>query len=939
MMLQNRIQVILFLFLIQIPMGQAQYYFGRNKIQYNQFEWQVLRTEHFDIYYYPEMESLAEIGAAHAESSYSHLQDKFNHEILRRIPLIFYSSHFHFEETNTLPYLIPQGLGGFFEFLKGRVVVPSDGSISRFKHTIRHELVHVFMRGYVSQITRDHPTNRYSIVPLWFTEGLAEYWSEGWSAEAEMIIRDGILNNRLVPIDKLGYIAGTFLMYKEGQAVLRHIAETYGEDKILRIMDNVWKGRSFSEVLRITLGKDAKTLSEEWIYTLKKSKYPLLADQDMPRMVSLRVTDKGYNTQSAFYQNDTLSTVVFMANRDGYSSIYQKPLADFKTHKPEILIRGERSADWESFHLQKSRIDVHPNGLLVFVAKSGAQDVLYIYSIPDRKILHKLDDPNLVSLFSPAWSPVGEWIAFAGLDHSGKRDLYRIRISDGYTEQLTNDHFDDMDPDWSPDGEWLVFSSDRTESGQNGSSNLFLYHLESHAIRYLTTGPFEDTSPAWSPDGRFIAFSSDRNDVPNLWVANPETETALSSDSLQLLIQVTAFATGAFYPAWTDSSGLLFTAFENFGFQIRHIDDIPSRIQDVIPSKLNEPDTRSGPWAFSRISGRMQTEKVKYKRHFSLDFAQSQVVQDPIYGTSGGGQLAISDLLGNEKYYFLIYNNARTRSEFWNGFNLSATRVDLSHRINYAVGLYRLAGLYFNYYEGFFTETRHGGMASLSYPLNKFQRIETSVNIRNSFKEWYGTEERRKALLVSNFVSYTHDNSLWGPTGPLDGSRYKITLGNTVDIQHSNVNFTTVIVDLRKYYRIGYRMCYAVRMWGEFNQGRESLPFFMGGSWDLRGYKLWSLWGPKLVLLSNEFRFPLLDQFYLGFPFGGVGFNSIRGALFVDAGNVWEDQLTRLLGSFGFGIRLGLGGYLVLRYDVGKRTDFQSIDPSTFRQFFFGVDF
>lgn len=914
----------------------AQYYFGRNKIQYNRFEWQVLKTEHFDIYYYPEMESLAEIGAAYAESSYAFLQDKFNHVVLRRIPLIFYSSHFHFEETNTLPYLIPQGLGGFFEFLKGRVVVPSDGSIARFKHTIRHELVHVFQRSYVSQIARDHPVNRYGIIPLWFTEGLAEYWSEGWSAEAEMILRDGVLNNSLVPIDRMHYIYGTYLMYKEGQAVLNYIAETYGEDKILRLMDNAWKGESFSDVLRLTLGKDTKALSEEWVYSLKKSRYPLLAEQDLPRMVSLRVTHKGFNTQSAFYRQDTLRTVVFMANRDGYTSLYTKPLADYKTHEPEILIRGEKSARWESFHLQKSRIDVHPNGHLAFVARSGAQDVLYIYSIPDRKILQKISRPDLVSLFSPAWSPDGAWIALAGLDPSGRRDLYRIRIADGTAEQLTHDYFDDMDPDWSPDGERLVFSSDRADSGKQGNTNLFLYDLRTHAIRFLTTGPYKDTSPAWSPDGRFIAFSSDRNDVPNLWVVRSQFGNPTSSTVLK---QVTRFATGAFYPAWTDSCGLLMTAFENFGFQIRHVDDVPSRIKQEATVTLQVPDTRSGPWAFQRIGGRMDTEKLKYKRRFSLDFAQSQVVQDPIYGTSGGGQLAISDLLGNEKYYFLIYNNARTRSEFWNGFNLAATRVDMSSRINYALGLYRLAGLYFNYYEGFFSETRYGGLASLSYPFNRFQRIETSVNIRKSSKEWYGTEERRKALLVSNFVSWTHDNSLWGPTGPLDGSRYKVTLGNTVDIQHSNVNFTTVIVDLRKYFRIGFRMCHAIRLWGEFNQGREPLPFYMGGSWDLRGYKLWSLWGPKLALLSNEFRFPLLDQFYLGFPFGGIGFSSIRGALFVDAGNVWEDQLTRLRGSFGFGIRFRLGGYLVLRYDIGKRTDFRSIEPRTFRQFFFGWDF
>jgi outer membrane protein assembly factor BamA len=113
----------------------------------------------------------------------------------------------------------------------------------------------------------------------------------------------------------------------------------------------------------------------------------------------------------------------------------------------------------------------------------------------------------------------------------------------------------------------------------------------------------------------------------------------------------------------------------------------------------------------------------------------------------------------------------------------------------------------------------------------------------------------------------------------------------------------------------------------------------MGGSWDLRGYNLWSLWGTKLFLVSNELRFPFIDQLYLGFPFGGIGFSSIRGALFVDAGNVWDDDFGDMKGSLGFGIRFRLGGYLVLRLDVGRTTNFKEIYPETFTQFFFGWDF
>ena len=134
------------IFLIISCSADAQlYYFGRNKVQYQGFEWKVLRTEHFNIYYYGEFEEIAEIGASYAEDAYDELKVKFDNLITRPIPLIFYNTSLHFQQTNTTPGLVPDAVGGFFEFLKGRVVIPYTGSIHDFKHVIRHELVHVFM--------------------------------------------------------------------------------------------------------------------------------------------------------------------------------------------------------------------------------------------------------------------------------------------------------------------------------------------------------------------------------------------------------------------------------------------------------------------------------------------------------------------------------------------------------------------------------------------------------------------------------------------------------------------------------------------------------------------------------------------------------------------------------------------------------------------------
>jgi outer membrane protein assembly factor BamA len=199
----------------------------------------------------------------------------------------------------------------------------------------------------------------------------------------------------------------------------------------------------------------------------------------------------------------------------------------------------------------------------------------------------------------------------------------------------------------------------------------------------------------------------------------------------------------------------------------------------------------------------------------------------------------------------------------------------------------------------------------------------------------------RKALLLSNSVSYTHDNSLWGPSGPLDGWRLKLTLAFTSDIQYSNVNYASVIFDLRKYFRLSQRTAFASRFWLFYNDGKEARRFVMGGSWDLRGWPRWSLRGQKLWLITHELRFPFLDRLDLRFPIVGLSFLAFRGALFFDAGSAWDEQYYQTYGSLGGGLRLNLFGVLVLRYDLGKRieNDFTSLQSDLFHQFYFGWDF
>jgi outer membrane protein assembly factor BamA len=260
-----------------------------------------------------------------------------------------------------------------------------------------------------------------------------------------------------------------------------------------------------------------------------------------------------------------------------------------------------------------------------------------------------------------------------------------------------------------------------------------------------------------------------------------------------------------------------------------------------------------------------------------------------------------------------------------------------------AYGIFRFTGRRYDLTDPdlYFYERLFGGYLTVSYPLTQFQRVEVSMSLANSKKDLDYEFDTRQSLLVSNSLTFVHDNSLWGPTGPLDGSRLGLTVAYTTDIEYSNTNYYTLIFDLRKYLRLGLRSAYASRYWLFYNDGTYPRRFFMGGSWDLRGYPLWSIRGQKLWLTSHELRFPFIDQLAIRFPIAGLAFFSIRGALFFDAGGAWDRTYVETLGAVGAGLRVNLGGALALRYDVGKRIEnnFNNFQTGLFYQFFFGWDF
>src|SRR5690349_1253816 len=98
--------------------------FGKNKVQYTEFEWFYIQSAHFDVYFSQGGEYIADFTADVAESSYISISKSFRYQITQRIPIVVYNSHNDFQQTNVVNEYLEEGIGGVTELFKNRVVLP-----------------------------------------------------------------------------------------------------------------------------------------------------------------------------------------------------------------------------------------------------------------------------------------------------------------------------------------------------------------------------------------------------------------------------------------------------------------------------------------------------------------------------------------------------------------------------------------------------------------------------------------------------------------------------------------------------------------------------------------------------------------------------------------------------------------------------------------------
>lgn len=785
--LNTLLYAIFILITLSLKNSMAQE-FGQNKMQYEDFKFRILQTKHFDIYYYPEEEHAVKIAAKMAERWYSRLSGIFGYDLSSRQPLIVYASHPQFQQTNTTSGDIGEGVGGFTEPFKRRIVIPLAGPLAETDHVIGHELVHAFQYDSTGHKGGEQAFRSQGLenLPLWFIEGMAEYFSLGYKdPNTAMWMRDAVKNQKVLPsIDKLA--DPNYFPYRYGQALLAYIGGRWGDKKITELLFASGRKGNLQSAISRELGMGADTLSRQWhadTYAAYSgfSQFKKSSVDYGQLLISEKEDGAKYNIGPVISPDG--KNIIFFSEKDLFS--IDLFLADANSGKiKKTVLKTAFDPHFESLQFINSAGTWDPEGnRIAFAIITKGRPALSILDIKKDKVIREIPFKNMGEILNPAWSPDGRYIVFSAMV-GGLSDLFMYDLNENKLIQLTDDAYTDIQPAWSPDGTKIAFVTDRFTTDLNnldiGSYQLALYDVSGKTIQTIECfDKGKNTSPQWSIDGTNLYFISDQSGITNIYRYDFNSKEIRQLTDLYTGISgITSISPALSVSAKSDR--MVYSVYENSSYNIYTIDSlaalqgkiVPRRVMDIAPytmvgDNILQTDPALLPPVIRKDKeltyilnnpdlGLANADSVKFKNYkskFSLDYLGQPYLMGGInpFGAYLGGGISMywSDMLGNHN--LLTAAQIQYDKDFATDITAVLGYQNNKHRLNWGIILEQIPYILNQYTSGYgvldstlvyaeqqyrLEELNRGLNGYVSYPFSRTMRMEFSSGINHiSFEQ------------------------------------------------------------------------------------------------------------------------------------------------------------------------------------------------------------
>jgi len=898
-------------------------YHGKNQVRYDNFEWWTYETDHFTIYYYPEIEPHLERMAGYAESAYQHVSSELKYDLAHKVPLILFQTSSEFQQQNVIPGAAQEGVGAFAEPMRMRIVMPMDEPPDLLYRLIVHELTHQFEFDMIpmSLVRRN--------VPLWVNEGLSDYMTGVWRAMDLMQVRDAAITDIVPKMTKLeGYSElGGRMVYNLGHAVFEFIESKWGKEGLRQYLFALRKAvigggeEAYEEAFKIT-PEDFDQQFDKYL----KDRFKPFRDKERPADYGRNLAPDPEKTsfRSAYSvepspsgdmlavatgnRSDREMDIVLVSAKDG-SKLKNLTEGFDQDHGFEFIVTpGGRwsTVPWMSFD--------STGDFLAFFVRAEKSRSLIVQNVLTRDIERRIDMRTVDDPESPDISPDGRKVAFAALQ-GGTGDIFVVDLQTQEVTNVTKDRFADSAPTWSPDGRSLIYLARISQS-----EKLFRLDLETGRKTQLTFGTHDDATAKFL-DADTLVFPSTATDptqpidpevarngnIYNIWTLSLKTgELRQYTDAVGGNLYAVVMKDGL------TANKIGFISYYKADYEL-HTLDRRDPIVTAASSDFGEPgaliDDFQAPLAHTLIA-----EKKRKKGPFEKLFMDGR---PPVnVGVTSGGDIfggsavTFSDVLGDQQFSLYAASISQYRT-------MSFSYLNLAQRFNYAVQAFSQTQFFYGQLESVLydpiyagaidrdfavaTRTVRGGTVFGIWPFNRYRRLElfggflqynerfndpTVEAISQDFQqEQFGRSLFRSGNFVPLGVNFVQETTVFREFGPLAGNTVKLGYEYAPNLGEATMSRQTTEGDARYYLRLGTTGLLAMRARGFRSWGESPDFLYFGGNSEMRGYEYLEFLGDRAAFLNAELRFPFIEAMLT--PIGILG--GIRGVLFANMGG----------GSFG----------------------------------------
>jgi hypothetical protein len=522
---------------------QAQFYygmqmeFGKNRLQYQDFNWTYFDYDRFRVYFYSGGNEIAKYVSVSMSNQLPILEKRMEFQMEDKINVIVYNNQGDFKQSNIgLNNELSTNIGGTTKIIGDKIFVYFNGSHADLDKQVRAALAELMVNkdlydGNAKEMVRNSTLLN---LPDWYVKGLVQYLSEGWNSYYDNVLYDAVKSDK---INKFNKLTGKQAV-DAGHALWHYIVDVHGESAIPNLLYSTRQNRSPDYAFLFILASSMDNLLFDFVDAQNRRLY-MAKDSARTSPINNNSVLKKYKSTKHYYQlrlSPDAKNVAYATDELSQMKVYVK---DLEGKPKRILKMGpklERIPDY-NYPL----IQWHPNNktvMLIYELKN--QLVIHTYDI-ETKEKHIRFLPGFEKVNSFSFSNDGKKLVISGVKKGkGQSDIFVFTLNNSGVEQITNDIWDDANPIFVKSSKYIVFESNRFNDTVkakddaaffnkfNPRADLFMasYPFKGPVLVRITNTPETDERVPQGYTNQYITYLGEKNGIYNRYLAEFDSSIA-----------------------------------------------------------------------------------------------------------------------------------------------------------------------------------------------------------------------------------------------------------------------------------------------------------------------------------------------------------------------------------------------------------------------------